>query len=81
MSTEQLNAFLEAVETNAGLQEKLKTATKPEEVVTIANAAGFMISKDELAGATDATSGKLTDGELEGVVGGNLKPTGPILCS
>jgi hypothetical protein len=40
-----------------------------------------MISMDDLAGGTDARPGKLTDGELEGVVGGNLKPTGPILCS
>jgi len=81
MSKEQLNAFLEAVKTNAELQEKLKTATNPEDVVATANAAGFMISTDELAGGTDATSGKLAEGELEGVVGGNVKLTGPILCS
>ena len=41
MSEEQLKAFLEAVKTDAGLQEKLKVATDADAVVAIAKAAGL----------------------------------------
>ena len=36
MSLEQLKAFLEKVKGDSGLQEKLKTAKSPEDVVGIA---------------------------------------------
>ena len=67
MSDEQLNAFLEAVKADAGLQEKLKAAVDADAdaVVAIAMAAGFVISADELKRAQAEVSEK----ELEGVAG------------
>ena len=68
MSGEQLNAFLEAVKADGGLQEKLKAATDADAVVAIAKAAGFVISAEELKNAQQEVS----EEELEGVSGGNL---------
>ena len=48
MSEEQLKAFQEAVEADAGLQEKLSAAKDADAVVAIAKAAGFIISAKEL---------------------------------
>ena len=66
MSEEQLKAFLEAVNADAGLQEKLKAATDVDAVVAIAKAAGFVISADDLKQAQTEVS----EEELEGVAGG-----------
>ena len=66
MSEEQLKAFMEAVKTDAGLQEKLKAANDADAVVAIAKAAGFLISAEELKKAL----AELSDEELEGVVAG-----------
>ena len=66
MSEEQLKAFLEAVKADAGLQEKLKAAADLDAVVTIAKAAGFVISTDELK----KSQAELSDEELEGNVSG-----------
>jgi predicted ribosomally synthesized peptide with nif11-like leader len=74
MSEEQLKAFLEAVKADAGLQEKLKAAKDADAVVTIAKAAGFVISADELQKAQAAQSYELSDEELEGVSGGGEIP-------
>jgi predicted ribosomally synthesized peptide with nif11-like leader len=68
MSAEQLKAFLEAVKADAGLQEKLKAAKDVDAVVEIAEAAGFVISADELKRAQ--AESEMTDEELEGVAGG-----------
>ncbi|QNI85947.1 nif11-like leader peptide domain protein [Synechococcus sp. PROS-7-1] len=70
MSEEQLKAFLEAVKADAALQEKLKAAGDADAVVTIAKAAGFIISAEELKRAQAEVSEK----ELEGVAGG-FNPT------
>ena len=72
MSEEQLKAFREAVQADAGLQEQLKAAGDADAVVEIAKAAGFVISADELKRAqAELTDGaELTDEELEGVTGG-----------
>ena len=48
MSEEQLKAFLEAVNADAGLQEKLKATSDADGVVAIAKSAGFVISAEEL---------------------------------
>ena len=72
MSEEQLKAFLEAVKADAGLQEKLKAAGDADAVVTIAKAAGFVISAEELKKA------QLSEEELEGVAGGTF--TNPSAC-
>ena len=66
MSEEQLKAFLEKVQGDTSLQEKLKAAADADAVAAIAKEAGFSISADDL---TNAQS-ELSDEELEGVAGG-----------
>ena len=66
MSEEKLKAFLEAVKADAGLQEKLKGTGDTDAVVTIAKAAGFVISSEELK----KEQTELSEEELEGVAGG-----------
>ena len=66
LSEEQLKAFLEAVQADAGLQEKLKTAKDVDAVVEIAKAAGFAISAEELK----KSQAEISEEELEGVAGG-----------
>ena len=66
MSEEQLKAFLEKVQGDTSLQEKLKAAADANAVSAIAKEAGFSISADDL---TNAQS-ELSDQELEGVAGG-----------
>ena len=66
MSEEQLKAFLEKVQGDSSLQEKLKAAGDANAVAAIAKEAGFSISADDL---TKAQS-ELSEEELEGVAGG-----------
>ena len=66
MSEEQLKAFLEKVQGDTSLQEKLKAAANANAVTAIAKEAGFNVSADDL---TKAQS-ELSDQELEGVAGG-----------
>ena len=67
MSEEQLKAFLEKVKADSRLQEKLKSAKSPEDVVGIAKEHGheFTADKINLLQPQD-----LSDAELEGVSGG-----------
>jgi len=71
MSEEQLQAFLEKVQGDTSLQEKLKAAADANAVTAIAKEAGFIISADDL---TKAQS-ELSERELEGVVGGTVMLT------
>ena len=48
MSEEQLNVFLEKVETDSSLQEKLGGVSNADTVVVIAKEAGFVISANEI---------------------------------
>ena len=69
MSEEQLKAFLEKVQGDTSLQEKLKAAADANDanaVVEIAKEAGFSISADEI----NQAQSELSDKELEGVAGG-----------
>ena len=66
MSEEQLKAFLEKVQADTSLQEKLKAAADANAVIAIAKEAGFSISADDLTKAQF----ELSDEELEGVAGG-----------
>jgi len=66
MSEEQLKAFIEKVQGDDSLQEKLKAAANPDAVVSIAKAAGFNISTDDLKQAEP----ELSEEELEGTTGG-----------
>ncbi|QNI85081.1 nif11-like leader peptide domain protein [Synechococcus sp. PROS-7-1] len=68
MSEEQLKAFWEAVQADAGLQEKLKAAKDADAVVAIAKAEGFVISAEELK----KSQAEISEEELEGVAGGQL---------
>ncbi len=74
MPEEQLKAFLEAVKSDAGLQEKLKAAADADVVVEIAKAAGFAISAEELK----KSQAELSDEELEGVAGGGYWSIGLV---
>jgi predicted ribosomally synthesized peptide with nif11-like leader len=73
MSEEQLKAFWEAVQADAGLQEKLSAANDADAdaVVAIAKAAGFEISVEEVAKAqAELSDAELSDEQLSGVAGG-----------
>ena len=65
MSEEQLKAFLKKVKTDTSLQEKLKAAKSPEDVVGIAKEHGHEFSADKLS--------QLSEEELEAVAGGYKK--------
>ena len=73
MSEEQLKAFLEKVQGDTSLQEKLKAAADADAVAAIAKEAGFSISVDDINKAQSELSdgvSELSDEELEGVAGG-----------
>ena len=73
MSLEQLKAFLAKVKGDSNLQEKLKAAKSPEDVVGIAKEHGHEFTTDKI---TD-----LSEVELEGVAGGKLTgPTDTTMC-
>ncbi|QNI54396.1 nif11-like leader peptide domain protein [Synechococcus sp. BIOS-E4-1] len=78
MSEEQLKAFIEKVKADTSLQEKLKAAANPDDVVSIAKEAGFSISVDDLNNAQS----ELSEKELEGAAGlGNINtPPFPVCC-
>ena len=61
-SLEQLKAFLEKVKGDTSLQEKLKAAKSPEDVVGIAKEHGHEFTADKIT--------ELSEEELEGVAGG-----------
>ena len=71
MSEEQLKAFLEKVQGDTSLQEKIKAAADADAVAAIAKEAGFSISADDL---TTKAQSELSDEELEGVAGGTMIP-------
>ena len=63
MSEEQLKAFIAKAKDDLSIQEKLKAAKTPEDVVDIAKEHGHEFTADKLPE-------NLTDEELEGVAGG-----------
>ena len=72
MSEEQLKAFLEKVQSDTELQEKLKEVSTPEAAIEIANAAGFSITADDIQSMQSEPPG---DEELEGSAGGQCLGT------
>ena len=64
MSKEQLKAFLEKVKADTSLQEKLKAAKSPEDVVGIAKEHGHEFTAEHMS--------QLSEKELEGVNGGRF---------
>ena len=67
MTVEQLKAFIEKVKADTTLQEKLKAAKSPEEVVGIAKENGYEFTADKIT--------ELSKEELEGVAGADNKMT------
>jgi predicted ribosomally synthesized peptide with nif11-like leader len=72
MSEEQLKAFWEAIQADAGLQHKLQGVTEPDAIAAIAKEAGFSISAEEIKKAQSGQlfAVELTDEQLESVAGG-----------
>ena len=68
MSDDQFKAFLEAVEADAALQEKVQTEASryADAVVAIAKEAGFGITADDVKRAQL----EISEDDLEGVAGG-----------
>ena len=64
MSEEQLKAFLAKVKADTSLQEKLKAAKSPEDVMGIAKEYGHEFTSDKLS--------QLSEEELESVAGGTI---------
>ena len=62
MSLEQLKAFLAKVKGDSNLQDKLKAAKSPEDVVAIAKEYGHEFTADKIT--------ELSEEELEGAAGG-----------
>ena len=51
MSSEQLDAFLEKLESDPALEEQFETAETPEAVIAIAKSVGFAITTEDLKNA------------------------------
>ena len=66
MSEEQLKAFIAKAKDDQSIQDKLKAAKSPEEVVSIAKEHGHEFSEDHLSG--------LSEEELESMSGGANAP-------
>ena len=71
MSEEQLKAFLEKVQADTNIQEKLKAAASPEAAIEIAKEAGFSITAEDIQSMQSAP-GEVSDAELEGAAGGGI---------
>ena len=67
MTLDQLKAFLAKVKGDSNLQEKLKAAKSPEDVVGIAKEAGFSITAEDIQ---SMKSESVRDEELESAAGG-----------
>ena len=74
ISSDQLKAFMDAVNANSALQEQLRSATDAQAVAAIAKVAGFEISVKDIP--FNQQSSSLSDKELEGVAGGGTNGAG-----
>ena len=74
MSEEQLKAFIAKVQSDPSLQEKLKAAKSPEDVVSIAEQHGHDFALEHI--------NELNEKELEGVSGGTgMTVMTPVLAA
>ena len=69
MSEEQLKAFLEKVNADTSLQEKLKGAADADAALAIAKEAGFEITSEDIQSML-SESVELSEGELDGATSG-----------
>ena len=72
MSEEQLKAFIAKAKDDQSIQDKLKAAKTPEDVVGIAKEHGHEFTVDKIA--------ELSEEELEGVSGGAACTIAPFSC-
>ena len=82
MPEEQLKAFIETVQGDTSLQEKLRAAADSDAVVAVAKDAGFSITTEDLKKHRQAQPDP-SNHELENAAGGreNTYPlTGPCDC-
>ena len=70
MSKEQLKAFLEKVKGDTSLQDKLKAAKSPDDLVEIAKDHGHEFETEHIS--------QLTEEELEGMSGGTIVTAGVL---
>ena len=70
MSQEQLRTLLEQIKGDENLQKTIKEATDINSLVAVAEAAGFMITAEDLQKAV----AEISEEELESVTGGTLTP-------
>lgn len=70
MSEEQLLALLAKLKDDAGLREKLKGAADLDAAMTLAQAAGYDVSKADWLKHQAKETLQLSDDELEGMAGG-----------
>jgi predicted ribosomally synthesized peptide with nif11-like leader len=73
MTLEQLKAFLAKVKVDSNLQERLKAAKSPDEVVSIAKEHGHDFTADKIT--------ELSEEDLEGVAGGVLLVSTAAFCN
>ena len=66
MPDEQFQAFLKTAQSDPSLQRALREETSSDDVITLAQEAGFTIHAD-----FTTTQSPLSDEELEGIDGGN----------
>ena len=78
MSEDQLKAFLETVKGDSSLQEKLKAAKSPEDVVGIAKAHGHEFNSDHLSQLSEEELEGLSGGDCGNTCGGWNKKTNPL---
>ena len=78
MSEEQLKAFIAKAKDDQSIQEKLKTAKTPEDVVGIAKEHGHEFTADKISKLGDTR--ELSEDELEGLAGGGLFRMGSFGC-
>ena len=70
MSEEQLKAFLAKAKDDQSIQDKLKAAKSPEDVVSIAKEHGYEFTADKMT--------ELSEAQLEGVAGGAISTADKI---
>ena len=68
MAQDQLKSFLEKLNNDALLREKVASASDANEVIALAKDQGFSISSEDLSSAK--ASAELTESELEALSGG-----------
>ena len=72
MSEEQLKAFLAKAKDDQSIQDKLKAAKTPEDVVGIAKEHGYKFTANKITELSEEKITELSEEELEGVAGGGL---------